>query len=215
MNYSLKMARLDYFTCKPNIISYFTLIPVTIIFSFMSISSIFIFNFTAAWFIALMSTNIFVVQEKNELERLYASLSLTTQNIVAGRYIYTYATFLLAYIFTTLVGVISIILKHESVNGLDIITSFSLSLFTFTAIIAIQLPLYFRYGYSKAKIYCLIPFVLVMLFVMLPSFIGSLANIISFAMEHDIFINILSILISLFILGVSYCFSIRGYKKRK
>lgn len=25
MNYSLKMARLDYFTCKPNIISYFTL----------------------------------------------------------------------------------------------------------------------------------------------------------------------------------------------
>lgn len=191
------------------------LIPVTIIFSFMSTSSIFIFNFTAAWFIALMSTNIFVVQEKNELERLYASLSLTTQNIVAGRYIYTYATFLLAYIFTTLVGVISIILKHESVNGLDIITSFSLSLFTFTAIIAIQLPLYFRYGYSKAKIYCLIPFVLVMLFVMLPSFIGSLANIISFAMEHDIFINILPILISLFILGVSYCFSIRGYKKRK
>ena len=190
MNYSLKMARLDYFTCKPNIISYFTLIPVTIIFSFMSTSSIFIFNFTAAWFIAL-------------------------QNIVAGRYIYTYATFLLAYIFTTLVGVISIILKHESVNGLDIITSFSLSLFTFTAIIAIQLPLYFRYGYSKAKIYCLIPFVLVMLFVMLPSFIGSLANIISFAMEHDIFINILPILISLFILGVSYCFSIRGYKKRK
>lgn len=90
MNYSLKMARLDYFTCKPNIISYFTLIPVTIIFSFMSTSSIFIFNFTAAWFIALMSTNIFVVQEKNELERLYASLSLTTQNIVAGRYIYTY-----------------------------------------------------------------------------------------------------------------------------
>ena len=66
MNYSLKMARLDYFTCKPNIISYFTLIPVTIIFSFMSTSSIFIFNFTAAWFIALMSTNIFVVQEKNE-----------------------------------------------------------------------------------------------------------------------------------------------------
>ena len=67
----------------------------------------------------------------------------------------------------------------------------------------------------NAKIYCLIPFVLVMLFVMLPSFIGSLANIISFAMEHDIFINILPILISLFILGVSYCFSIRGYKKRK
>ena len=58
-------------------------------------------------------------------------------------------------------------------------------------------------------------FLLVMLFVMLPSFIGSLANIISFAMEHDIFINILPILISLFILGVSYCFSIRGYKKRK
>ena len=70
MNYSLKMARLDYFTCKPNIISYFTLIPVTIIFSFMSTSSIFIFNFTAAWFIALMSTNIFVVQEKNELETI-------------------------------------------------------------------------------------------------------------------------------------------------
>ena len=45
--------------------------------------------------------------------------------------------------------------------------------------------------------------------------IHSLANIISFAMEHDIFINILPILISLFILGVSYCFSIRGYKKRK
>ena len=205
MNYSLKMARLDYFTCKPNIISYFTLIPVTIIFSFMSTSSIFIFNFTAAWFIALMSTNIFVVQEKNELERLYASLSLTTQNIVAGRYIYTYATFLLAYIFTTLVGVISIILKHESVNGLDIITSFSLSLFTFTAIIAIQLPLYFRYGYSKAKIYCLIPFVLVMLFVMLVG-LGGIGYQIQIALKdmkfNLVWLNVIALILLVIVIDV-------------
>lgn len=131
-------------------------------------------------------------------------------------------TFILCGVASAVLGIIKLVdyLLHLNIPYVDYIgfqfgnialspiPVFILSLIT-------GIPLYFRYGYSKAKIYCLIPFVLVMLFVMLPSFIGSLANIISFAMEHDIFINILSILISLFILGVSYCFSIRGYKKRK
>ena len=101
MNYSLKMARLDYFTCKPNIISYFTLIPVTIIFSFMSTSSIFIFNFTAAWFIALMSTNIFVVQEKNELERQCFIISYYTKYCSRKIYLHIRYFFIGIYIYNT------------------------------------------------------------------------------------------------------------------
>ena len=73
MSSSLKMARLDYFTFKSQFVSHAVLVLMIIMFSIMGFSFITL-GITVAWFVALLSMNIFAVQEKNEIEQLYISL---------------------------------------------------------------------------------------------------------------------------------------------
>lgn len=87
MSYSVKMAKLDFYTFKAQFLNYMALAFMIAMFCFMG-SSIITLGITAAWYVALVMTNIIVIQEKNNLERLYASLSLDLKNIIGGRYLF-------------------------------------------------------------------------------------------------------------------------------
>lgn len=55
--------KLDFFIMKSQGISYLSLVAVILLFGLMG-SSITVLCITGAWFIALMATNIFAIQEK-------------------------------------------------------------------------------------------------------------------------------------------------------
>ncbi|MDR1689206.1 MAG: ABC-2 transporter permease, partial [Clostridiales bacterium] len=95
---SLKMAKLDFFTMKSQLASYMVIIFLVLFFGFMD-ASIIMICVNCAWFMALMSTMIFATQEKNNLNRLYGSLSLKLKDIVLGRYIFTVISFVLSFMF--------------------------------------------------------------------------------------------------------------------
>ena len=81
----LKMAKLDFLTMKTQFFSYLSLVVIVLMFGFMK-SSVIVLCITSAWFIALQASNIFAIQEKNNLERLYGSVSVELNDIVLGRY---------------------------------------------------------------------------------------------------------------------------------
>ena len=70
-----RITKLDFFIMKSQGISYLSLVAVILLFGLMG-SSITVLCITGAWFIALMATNIFAIQEKNHLDRLYGSVYL-------------------------------------------------------------------------------------------------------------------------------------------
>ncbi len=214
MSNSLKMARLDYFTFKSQIVAYAALVMMIIMFSAMD-SSFVTLSITVSWFTALLSTNIFAIQEKNELERLYASLSFSLKNIISGRYIFTFANYTLAMIVSIFIGIVVSFLQNRNVDYADIILSISISLFAFTIITGIQIPIYFKLGYTKARVWCMIPFVLVMAICILPSFIDVFSSIITGLIKHQMVLEIISLIISFVILLVSYHLSIMCYQKRR
>lgn len=214
MSNSLKMARLDYFTFKSQIVAYAALILVTIMFAVMS-SSFVTLSITVSWFTALLLTNIFAIQEKNELERLYAALSLNAKNIICGRYIFTFVNYILAMIVSIFIGIVISFLQNRDVNYTDIILSISISLFAFTIIIGIQIPIYFKLGYTKARVWCMVPFVLVMAICILPSFIDVFSSIVAGLLKHQIVLETISLLISFVIILVSYHLSVICYQKRR
>ena len=214
MSNSLKMARLDYFTFKSQIASYAALVVLTITFSFMG-SSFVTLGMTVSWFVALLSMNIFVVQEKNELERLYASLSINLKNIISGRYIFTFVNYALAMIVSIFIGIIVSFLQNRNVDYADIILSICISLFAFTIITGIQIPICFRLGYTKARAWCLIAYVLVMAICILPSFINVFSSIIAALIKHQMILGIISLIISFVIIPVSYHLSVMCYQKRR
>lgn len=214
MSNSLKMARLDYFTFKSQIVAYTALALMTIMFSVMG-SSFITLNITVSWFAALLSMNIFTIQEKNELDRLYASLSFSLKNIIGGRYIFTFVNYALASIVTIMIGITVSFLQNRNVDYADIILGVCISLFAFSLITGIQIPIYFNLGYTKARAWCMVPYVLVMVICILSSFMDVFSSIIAGLTEHQMVLGMISLMISFISIPVSYHLSVMSYQKRR
>ena len=88
-----RIAKLDFFIMKSQGISYLSLVAVILMFGLMG-SSITVLCITGAWFIALMGTNIFAIQEKNHLDRLYGSVCVSLNEVVLGRYTFVFLNYL-------------------------------------------------------------------------------------------------------------------------
>ena len=202
MSSSLKMARLDYFTFKSQFVSHAVLVLMIIMFSIMGFSFITL-GITVAWFVALLSMNIFAVQEKNEMEQLYISLPFSLENIICGRYIFIFANYIFAVIFSIVIEVLVSFFQNKNVNYADILFGTCISLSMFTIITSIQIPIYFKVGYTKAKVWGMIPFVSVMAICVLPFFIDTYTIIMAGMIKHRTILEIIILALSFVFLLVS------------
>ena len=78
-----------------------------------------------------------------------------------------------------------------------------------------QMPLFFKMGYTKAKLWSVIPFAVVMLLVVLPSFVSALSGILDFAQSHKELFAFACILTSCIIQFVSYHIAVIFYRKQR
>lgn len=210
----MKITKLDFFTMKPQFFSYFALAPMVLMFGFIG-SSTPILCVTGAWFMALMASNIFAIQEKNNLDRLYGSVSVSLKDVVLGRYIFMVLNYLVAFLAIIAVNFGFAFYRNTQIEALDIVCGFSFSFFVFSIITGIQMPLYFKMGYTKAKVLSLIPFLAVMALMVIPSFVSSLSGIVDFMQSHIKAMMIIGLLASCVIQLTSYRIAVRFYRKRK
>lgn len=209
----LKMVKLDFLTMKSQLAGYLSLVFMVIIFGFMN-SSIILLCVTGAWFVALMSNSIFAIQEKNNLDRLYGSVSVKLKDIVLGRYAYIFLTY-----FVSILGVIAVhlgfvIFRHQTASLLDIILGFSISFLVYSAITGIQIPMFLKMGYTKAKIWSMVPFGIVMILIFASASIPAFTAIIVFMKSHQIIFLVSSFIISCIIEFLSYKIAVTAYRKR-
>lgn len=97
----------------------------------------------------------------------------------------------------------------------DIMLGLGLSFLVFSTITGIQMPLFFKMGYTKAKLWSVIPFAVVMLLVVLPSFVSALSGILDFAQSHKELFAFACILTSCIIQFVSYHIAVIFYRKQR
>lgn len=93
----LRISKLDFFTMKSQFALYLSLVLIVLMFGFMGSSAV-VLCITGAWFVALMSSNIFAIQEKNNLDRLYGSVSVSLKDIVLGRYIFVFFNYITSFL---------------------------------------------------------------------------------------------------------------------
>ena len=77
------------------------------------------------------------------------------------------------------------------------------------------MPLFFKLGYTKAKIWAVVPFLVVMLLVIIPSFITVLSTFIQSVMSNRSMIIAVGIVASCVIQLISYKIAVIAYRKRK
>ena len=209
-----RMTKLDFFTMKSQALSYLSLVAIVLMFGFMG-SPVTVLCITGAWFIALQASGIFAIQEKNNLERLYGSVSVGLTDIVLGRYVFMFLNYLVSFSAAVVLHFGFSLYRNTIVDVSDIMLGFGLSFFIFSAITGIQMPLFFKMGYTKAKMWALFPFLIVMALVVIPSFITALSDFIQSVMANQGAVIACSIAAGCAIEFMSYKLAVIAYRKRK
>jgi len=216
MKNSLKMTRLDYFTMKHQMILHAaTLIGMILIYTFMLKSSIVLLGTTCSWITALFSSTIFVTQEKNQLNCLYATVSIRPAEIVRGRYQYLYLNYLAALLVCILFSAANSLLNGIPVSLTDILTTISLSFFIYSCIMGMQIPIYYKMGYARAKYWSMIPYLFVLSLVYTPAIVKSLSYILVFLQLHLYLFMIIGVIAGVAISFLSCRISVCIYKKNR
>ena len=210
-----KMTKLDYYTAKSlileNIVAAFV---ITAIFSFMK-SSMNTLCFTAAWYAALAATNIFMIQDKNGLERLYASLSLDNKNIVAGRYLFCYIQYLIILGVTVIIGVGAMFVFGNTIQFMALLTAVCESLLVYTAVTCIQIPICLRLPYSKARFWCVIVLMAVVALVTYTALNVSSAGDVDISIKiNQGLLSAICVAVSIAVLLISYLIAVGCYRNR-
>lgn len=167
MNKALSFVRLDFITVKP----YFNLKTLAImvaspLFILITSDSATVAMYMFVVFAALFVSYPFAVSEKNTMDALYPTLSITRTTVVLGRYLFSLTFDLCAALMGLVFLFVSSGVMQKPVNIPEILLSILVILVFVTLVEAVQLPIYFKLGYDKAKMLAYLPFIFFMLFVL-------------------------------------------------
>ncbi len=212
MRDSLKIAKLDFLTSRSQNAIY--LVAVSFVFMYRN-SPLTLVGLNIAWLIALMSSGIFALQEINHLDQLYGSLSINIKSIVLGRYLNVVMSFVITFIASVALYSGIHLMDGKTVNLSDIFLAFSISFLIFIAMIGLEMPLFFKKGYTKGKVWFMFIFIAVLALALIPYFIPTLAQLLQPIIVNQGIAIIACILVSCIIWYISYRISLVAYLRRE
>jgi len=218
-NTVINFARLDYLTTAPYL-TWRIILIFTAAIAFIAAGTS---NTTIIISMCMMCSVVFACYPFTiGLDTLYFTLPLTKKNVILGRYVFTIslnlAMLLVAYILSFTMMTIFSKDFDLLVNLLTGLACFGL----FTFIEAIQIPIYFKMGYTKAKFLTYIPLIAfpaliiaVTTFINEDKLFSTLTNIFTW-IENNIIITVLAcVAVWLGMMCLSMLISLKFYAKRE
>lgn len=168
----------------------------------------------------------FTIGEKSNMDAFYITLSINRKTVVLGRYLFVMLLNFCCLAFSFVFAVFGVfgakavgVLQNGGGSALPIMLVFSGAMIL---VQAMQLPIYFRLGYAKAKFLSIVPFAVFMAgyfaFMsmakengVLAGLSASLANI----SNNGVLTAVIAVLALLVAEYASYCLSLLAYKKRE
>lgn len=210
-----KIVNLDYISIKP----YFTLKNL-IIMIFLYLVYFFITsnpmtaNSAILIFSIVYSSYPFLIGEEAGIDSLYRIFGIKSEKVVIGRYVFA----LVLFIFALLISIVFSTIFSFFVETTDIKEFFATSfayLLVYLIFISLKYPLYFKFGYKKAKSISALTFALIGILTFLVMTFKDSLNYFFVLMENNIFMTLLiSLLLVLLITFISINLSQKFYKRR-
>jgi hypothetical protein len=216
------MARLDFASLKSQYLYVGGVISM-VFFSIVGGASAMPVLITAAWYSALAASALFSLQEKNGLHRLYGSMSISQKNIVRGRYVFMLAFFGLSLVMGLACHFCLMIVQGKPLDFTWLIPGLGMSLLIFSLIVGLQTPLFFKWGYLKARLWALIIFfVAVFAVALIPPLIGVVSDMAGFLpavtelwQNQQLLLGLVGIAAGCAILPISYRIALIAYRRRR
>ena len=223
MNKLLAFIRLDFITIKPylTIKNLFILLLVIIALSINNTVGGILIGIVMM-FALLYAAYPFAVGEKNGIDQLYSTLPVSRRSIVLGRYGFVVALVAVGGIASCILLFIWQTVLQRAFNLQEALLT-TLALFAiYTFFQAIQLPIYFKLGYAKAKFLAYLPFALFPLTTIAigsrftdADWIGLLETVVIWIVNHQLFAVVIGVVSWLAMMAISCLLSLRFYKKRE
>lgn len=168
----------------------------------------------------------FAAGEKCNIDALYATLSVGRKTVVLGRYMFTFALNLCCVICAVALAAIALFAAWQfdfSVFGADMIIVIVSLAVLFAVIQLIQLPILFKFGYTKARFFTIVPFLAIMIcyFVitgLVEETLGPLhifSDIGYFVVSNELLVFALALVALCLMAFLSYRVSARVYERRE
>lgn len=215
MSNILNAIRLDFYIVKSVYKTVALIYMLAILFGIIAqpTASIFIIMVFAVFF----SGMVFSIYEKNHLNELYGTLPLGKSDVVIGRYLYA---LFFGIINAILAGIIVCFIYYFTNKGMDyftFISTLALSFIYFCFAVGIAFPIYFKFGFSKAYVFTMVPLYLVFIGAVFISrktnALNNLKLMIQYFMSHQNMILVFGILAGLILMVISCYISYLIYRK--
>ena len=166
----------------------------------------------------------FAVGEKSDMDALYITLSVNRKTVVLGRYIFTLLLNVCVVAFVCSVALVGLpIARLVGIGGDgvgDALWTGVLLAALFAVVQAIQLPIFFKYNYAKAKVISIAPFVALMAafvaFTTIAKGTETVNRVTGFIVNLNLsWLIVCAVLALVIIMLGSYKLSLSFYKKRE
>jgi hypothetical protein len=165
----------------------------------------------------------FAIGEKSNMDALYATLSVNRKTVVLGRYLFTFLLNICAVVFSFVFATFGVrfanVFQSEGGDSLFLILALSGLL---VLVQTIQLPIFFKLGYTKARFVSIVPFALFMgcygAFMSLAKNSGMLIKVsasLAGILNNGALTAALAALVLALAVYVSYVLSVSFYSKRE
>lgn len=219
-----ELIHLDYVTVKP----YFTIKNLLIFAAVALFLTTMSDNISSGPGVGLMIATLFIgypfaLSEKNNLDALYTTLSVKRKTVVQGRYIFTLLLNICAILFSYVLATAGLFIAKAAgfssgVGGEGYFESTFLLSAIFVIVQSIQLPVFFKLGYTKAKVLSILPFAVLiagyMAFMTMKNTSAGLAKFLGQLSDSGLFAPLI-IAVVVVIVFISYRLSMAFYKKRE
>ena len=158
MNKVLKFAKLDLLTIKPYMTWKISLLflAVCAMVGYGTGGTAVIVGMCMMYGV-IFSSYPFAVGEKSALDTLYSTLPVSKKQMVAGRYLFSICLILTALILSCILSFIMMRVLGKEFDLATTLISVLVCFLLFSMIEAIQMPIYYKFGYTKAKFLTYLP----------------------------------------------------------
>ncbi|WP_213818257.1 ABC-2 transporter permease [Garciella nitratireducens] len=220
MNKILSFVRLDFAALKPYSKSLYMYAMIVIFVGVTNDSLNVVFAMVMVGLPMILSYP-FAISEKNSLDTLYSTLSLGRRDVVIGRYVFVFVIEMIAIAALLILAVIKSNFSPLDMTIEETFLYLSVLSMMFSIIISFQYPVFFKFGYTKAKLYTYIPLLLTFLIIgVLPTIMTRLNIKINWQainqilMKNSMLTVLLPILIGVISLLISCMVSMKIYERK-
>ena len=163
--------------------------------------------------------SVFSVEEKNHIDKLHGILPLRKSDMIAGRYVYALVIGLVNLVIAGIFGFVISLIVNAGLSAMTFFSALGLTFLYFCFAVAIAFPVYFKFTFTKAYVFTMIPIYLVMLLVVFlsrrSSVFSGAGQLFQVLSNAPAVILLLGLVLGLAFLAVSAYIANRIYRKKE